>query len=100
VTQLWKAVQYDDVPAAATNVAALELLVFQLMTIARPTLTWWLPILMFLQELARLMVTRTYTVTDASGNSSSVNHIIYIDDTTVPTWVTTGRRSEPYSGMQ
>jgi uncharacterized repeat protein (TIGR01451 family) len=78
----------NDVPAAATNVAALEALGVSINDNCTPDGDLVVTYSDVTSGSCPVIVTRTYTVTDASGNSSSVNHIINIDDTSAPTWVT------------
>ena len=74
-----------DAPAPLTTVAALEALGITITDACTADATW---LLLFKQQTSTgtcpLVVTRTYTITDACGNSATVTQTINVDDNTAP----------------
>ncbi|MFO7755202.1 MAG: hypothetical protein R6V34_04365, partial [Bacteroidales bacterium] len=74
-----------DVPAEATTVAELEAMGVTIDDNCSVDANITVSSVDSESGSCPLMITRTYTVTDECGNSSTIDHIIYIEDTTNPT---------------
>jgi hypothetical protein len=73
-----------DAPAALTTVAALEALGITITDACTPDASLTVSSSQTSTGTCPLVITRTYVITDACGNSASVNHTINIDDNTAP----------------
>jgi hypothetical protein len=73
-----------DAPAALTTVAALEALGITITDACTADANLVVTSSQTSTGTCPLVITRTYVITDACGNSASVNHTINIDDNTAP----------------
>jgi hypothetical protein len=73
-----------DAPAALTTVAALENAGLTITDACTADANLWYQSSQLQQVTCPLVITRTYVITDACGNSASVNQTINVDDNTAP----------------
>ena len=73
-----------DAPAAATTVAALEALGIQIADACTPDANLVVTSSDASSGTCPLVITRTYTITDACGNSTTVTQTINVNDTQAP----------------